>query len=176
MLLLCISDLCLFLTERVRWTSWMCQKAPIQRSSQPRSNDPCVDPCVVSRLTLPLFPVLDNQSIVCLSVSLPLFRSFPLIWFSFSLVCIFLFPSLSFEPNFKLHSLHLSPAGMLTEHILVWSKLASTFHQSTVWHITPRRFFQEKNVLFRPGSWVTDYAAPRSSSAQYRDFASTSVT
>lgn len=70
----------------------MCQKASIQHSSQPRSNDPCVDPCVVLRLTLPLFPVLDNQSIVCLSVSLPLFRSFPVIWFSFSLVCILLFP------------------------------------------------------------------------------------
>lgn len=45
-------------------------------SSQPRSNDPCVDPCVVLGLTLPLFPILYNQSIVCLLYSRPLFRSF----------------------------------------------------------------------------------------------------
>lgn len=131
MLLLCISHLCLFLTERVRWTSWLCQKASIQYSSQPRSNDPCVDPCVVSRLTLPLFPVLDNQSIVCLSVSLPLFRSFPLIWFSFSLVCIFLFPSLSLCLWAQFQACTSVRLKCLLNS-LVWSKLASKFHQFTV--------------------------------------------
>lgn len=87
----------------------MCQKASIQHSFQPRSNDPCVDPCVVSRLTLPLFPVQNNQSIVCLLVSLPLFRSFPLIWFSFFLFCIFFSLCVSvFEPYIKFPYLHLS--------------------------------------------------------------------
>lgn len=86
---------CIILSEGVWQTSRMCQKASIQHSSQPRTNDPCVDPCVVLRLTLPLFPALDNQSIVCLSVSLPFFRSLPLICFWFPLVCILLFPSLS---------------------------------------------------------------------------------
>lgn len=77
--LVCLSDICVFLSEGVRWTSWMFQKASIHHSFQPRSNDPCVDPCVVFRLTLPLFPVLNNQSIVCLLVSLFLFGSFLLI-------------------------------------------------------------------------------------------------
>lgn len=52
----------------------------------------------VSRLTLPSFPVPDNQSIVCLPVSLPLFCAFLLICLHslFSLACFsFLSPFLS---------------------------------------------------------------------------------
>lgn len=51
----------------------------------------------VSRLTLPSFPVLDNQSIVCLLLSLPLFCAFPLIclhsvfWTFFISVPVFFF-------------------------------------------------------------------------------------
>lgn len=53
----------------------MYQKASIQHSSQPRSNDPCV----VLRLTFLLFLVLHNQSIMCPTFPLTLFGSFPLI-------------------------------------------------------------------------------------------------
>lgn len=70
---------CLF--DSLRGTE--CARAALfSRVSQPRSNDPCVDPCVVWRLTLHLFPVLSNQSLVCLLVSLSLFCFFALIWIS----------------------------------------------------------------------------------------------
>lgn len=70
---------CLF--DSLRGTE--CARAALfSRVSQPRSNDPCVDPCVVLRLTLHLFPVLSNQSLVCLLVSLSLFCFFALIWIS----------------------------------------------------------------------------------------------
>lgn len=70
---------CLF--DSLRGTE--CARAALFSTvSQPRSNDPCVDPCVVLRLTLHLFPVLSNQSLVCLLVSLSLFCFFALSWIS----------------------------------------------------------------------------------------------
>lgn len=95
-----LSNVCLLPSQRVRWRSLMCQKnATILHSSQSKTNDPCVDPCVVLKLTLLQLLVLDNQSIACLSLSMPLsFVLSPLTWFSCS--------PLSLSPNCKLRCLH----------------------------------------------------------------------
>lgn len=87
---------CLF--DSLRGTE-CAREALFSRVSEPRSNDPCVDPCVVLRLTLPSFPVLSNQSLVCLLVSLSFFCLFVLIWISGDGFCPWFFIFLLLLPD-----------------------------------------------------------------------------
>lgn len=128
----------------------MCQKVPIQHSFQSRSNDPCV----VLRLTLlPLFPVLDNQSIVLpVGLTAPFFV---LSLLSGSLFCMFLFPSAflssSLIPEFPICTsvlvfYTLSPSSIKSVSILLRISMKYALIYFLTYHIT--KIFFMKRMFF----------------------------
>lgn len=146
---------CLF--DSLRGTE-CAREALFSRVSEPRSNDPCVDPCVVLRLALPSFPVLSNQSLVCLLVSLSFFCLFALIWISGFLPLVFHIPFAS--SWFTLRSMQFSCLSALA--VLC----GQTVH---FWEIKQERFADCCPILTATRTTVhlsnrsVDYAATRTS-------------